>query len=188
MHSQEKQKFFVEAEFDELEQLLLDIYERAHHAATALAQQLEEKEKAADDERQWIADVRTQGMEKQVNNPIKRKSTVLKELIEEGRNAKNELEAKRIAPEEKRLQADKERHDLFADVVAQQQQQQQAWLIQQQTHAHQHQQQVMQMHLENQTQQQVFQQQQQKMMTELQVQNSQVQLELLKVLRDIKDK
>ena len=175
----------IEAEFDELEQLLLDIYERARDAATALAQQLEEKEKAADDKRQQIADVRTQAMEKQVNNPIKRKSTVLKELIEEGRNAKNELEAKRIALEEKRLQADKERHDLFADVVAQQQQQQ-AWLIQQQTHAHQ--QQVMQMHLENQTQQQVFQQQQQKMMTELQIQNSQVQLELLKVLRDIKDK
>jgi hypothetical protein len=43
-----------------------------------LAQQLEEKEKAADDERQQIADVRTQAMEKQVNNPIKRKSTVLK--------------------------------------------------------------------------------------------------------------
>ena len=166
----------IEAEFDELEQLLLDIYERARDAATALAPQLEEKEKAADDERQQIADVRTQAMEKQVNNPIKRKSTVLKELIEEGRNAKNELEAKRIALEEKRLQADKERHDLFADVVAKQQQQQ-AWLIQQQTHAHQHQQQVMQM-----------QQQQQKMMTELQVQNSQVQQELLKVLRDIKDK
>jgi hypothetical protein len=43
-----------------------------------LAQQLEEKEKAADDERQQIADVRTQAVEKQVNNPIKRKSTVLK--------------------------------------------------------------------------------------------------------------
>ncbi|CAB3990212.1 Hypothetical predicted protein [Paramuricea clavata] len=85
----------IEEEFGDLEQLLLDIYERARDAATALAKQLEEKEKAADDERQQIADVRTQAMENK---------------------------------------ADKERHDLFADVVAQQQQQQQqqqAWLIQQ---------------------------------------------------------
>ena len=81
------------------------------------------------------------------------------------------MEAKRIALEEKRLQADKERHGLFADVVAQQQQQQ-AWLIQQQ----------------KMTYWLIQQQQQQKMVTELQVQNSQVELKLLKVLRDIKDK
>ena len=46
----------------------------------------------------------------------------------------------------------------------------------------------MKIHLENQTQQQILQQQQQKLMAELHVQNSQVQLELLKILRDIKDK
>ena len=83
-----------------------------------------------------------------------------------------------MALEKKRLQADKEKLELFADIMAQQQQQQ--------THAQQHQQ-IM-MHLENQAQQQTFQQQQQKLMAELHVQNSQVQLELLKVLRDIKDK
>ena len=177
----------IDAEYDELEQLLLDIYERAREAATCLAKQLEEKEKIANDEKQEIADVRTQAMERQANNPIKRKSTVFKELIEEGRNAKNELEVKRMAIEEKRLQADKERQTLFADIVAQQQQQQ-ALLIEQQTHPHEHQQQLMKMHLQNQTQQQIFQQQQQKLMADLHVQNSQVQLELLKVLRDIKDK
>ncbi|XP_028408644.1 putative uncharacterized protein DDB_G0271606 [Dendronephthya gigantea] len=177
----------IEAEYDELEQLLLDIYEKARDAATALAKQLEEKEKIANDEKQQIADVRIQAMERQANNPVKRKSTVLKELIEEGRNAKNELEIKRMAIEEKRLQADKERQALFTDIVAQQQQQQ-ALLIEQQMHGHQHQQQIMKMHLENQAQQQIFQQQQQKLMAELHVQNSQVQLELLKVLRDIKDK
>ena len=177
----------IEAEYDELEPLLLDVYERSREAATTLARQLEEKEKTANDERQQITDVRTQAMERQANNPIKRKSTVLKELIEEGRIAKNELETKRMALEEKRLQADKEKQELFADIVAQQQQQQ-AFLIEQQTHAQQHQQQIMKMHLENQAQQQTFQQQQQKLMAELHVQNSQVQLELLKVLRDIKDK
>ena len=72
-------------------------------------------------------------MERQANNPIKRKSTVLKELIEEGRIAKNELETKRMALEEKKcLQADKEKQELFADIVAQQQQQQ-AFFIEQQT-------------------------------------------------------
>ena len=92
-----------------------------------------------------------------------------------------------MALEEKRLQADKEKQELFADIVAHQQEQQ-AFLIEKQTHAQQHQQQIMKMHLENQAQQRTFQQQQQKLMPELHVQNSQVQLELLKVLRDIKDK
>ena len=47
---------------------------------------------------------------------------MLKELIEEGRIAKNELETKRMALEEKKcLQADKEKQELFADIVAQQQ-------------------------------------------------------------------
>ena len=176
----------IEAEY-ELEQLLLDIYERAHDAAKSIAKQLEEKEKIANKEKERIADVRSQAMERQAINPIKQKSTVLKELIEKGRNAKNELEEKRMAMEERRLQADQERHTLFADIVFQQQQQQ-ALLIEQQMHAHQHQQQIMKMHLENQTQQQIFQQQQQKLMAELHVQNSQVQLKLLKVLRDIKGK
>ena len=144
------------------------------------------RKKTTNDERQQIADVRTQPMERIANNPIKRKSTVLKELIEEARNGKNELEVKRMALEGKRLQADKEKQELFADIVAEQQQQQ-ALLIEQQAHAHQHQQ-VIKMHLQNQTQQQIFQQQQQKLMAELHVQNSQVQLELRKVLRDIKDK
>ena len=169
----------IEAEYDELEQLLLDIYERSREAATTLARQLEEKEKTANDEqRQQITDVRTQAMGRQANNPINRKSTVLKELIEEGRIAKNELETKRMALEEKRLQTDKEKQELFADIVAQQLQQQ-AFLIEQQTHAQQHQQQIMKMHLENQPQQQTFQQQQQKLMAKLHVQHSQVQLELL---------
>ena len=107
----------IEAEYDELEQPLLDIYERAHEAATALAREVKEKEKTAKDERQQMADVRTQAREKEVNYPIKWKSTVLKELIEEGRNAKNELEVERMALEEKRLQADKEKQKLFADIV-----------------------------------------------------------------------
>ena len=44
------------------------------------------------------------------------------------------------------------------------------------------------MHLENQQQQQVFQQQHQKAVAELQFQNSDIQLELLKALKDRKDK
>lgn len=88
----------IEAEYNELEQLLLDIYERARDAATALAKQVEEKEKIAKDcKGQQIADVRTQAMEKQANNPTKRKSTVLKELMKEGKKAKNELQVKRMA-------------------------------------------------------------------------------------------
>ena len=47
---------------------------------------------------------------------------------------------------------------------------------------------MMKLHLENQQQQQVFKQQQQKVMAELQLQNSHIQLELLKALKDLKDK
>ena len=58
---------------------------------------------------------------------------MLKELIEEGRKAKNEMEGKRMALEEKRLPADKEKQEFFADIVAQQQQQQ-ALLIERHMH------------------------------------------------------
>jgi len=108
------------------------------------------------------------------------------QLLEEGRKSKNEIEVKRIALEEQRLQADKERHTFFENVTKQQQQQ--VLLLNQQTLAQEQQQQMMKMHLENQQQQQVFQQQQQKAMAELQLQNSHIQLELLKALKDLKGK
>ena len=108
-------------------------------------------------------------------------------MLEEGRKSKNEIEMKRIALEEQRLQADKERHTFFENVVTKQQQQQ-VLLLNQQTQAQEQQQQMMKMHLENQQQQQVFQQQQQKAMAELQLQNSHIQLELLKALKDLKHK
>ena len=57
-----------------------------------------------------------------------------KELLEEGRKSKNEIEMKRIALEEQRLQADKERHTFFENVVTKQQQQQ-VLLLNQQTPA-----------------------------------------------------
>ena len=164
-------------------QLLNDIYEGPSDAAAHLARQAEEKEKAACDEKQQAEDIRTQAMERQEKKqPNKRKITVLKELLEEGRKSKNEIEMKRIALEEQRLQADKERHTFFGNVVTMQQQQQ-VLLLNQQTQAQEQQQQMMKMHLENQQPQQVFQQQQhQKAMAELQLQKSHIQLELIKAL------
>ena len=185
---EEKKATGIDADYDELDQLLNDTYERASDAAADLAKQAEEKEKAACDEKQQAEDIRTQAMERQEKKqPNKRKSTVLKELLEEGRKSKNEMEMKRIALEEQRLQADKERHTFFKNVVTKQQQQQ-VLLLNQQTQAQAQQQQMMKLHLENQQQQQVFQQQQQKVMAELQLQNSHIQLELLKALKDLKDK
>ena len=165
-------------------QLLNDTYERPSDAAAHLARQAEEKEKAACDEKQQAEDIRTQAIERQEKKqPNKRKITVLKELLEEGRKSKNEIEMKRIALEEQRLQADKERHTFFGNVVTMQQQQQ-VLLLNQQTQAQEQQQQMMKMHLENQQPQQVFQQQQQhqKAMAELQLQKSHIQLELIKAL------
>lgn len=185
---EEKKATGIDADYDELDQLLNDTYERASDAAADLAKQAEEKEKAACDEKQQAEDIRTQAMERQEKKqPHKRKSTVLKELLEEGRKSKNEMEMKRIALEEQRLQADKERHTFFENVVTKQQQQQ-VLLLNQQTQAQAQQQQMMKLHLENQQQQQVFQQQQQKVMAELQLQNSHIQLELLKALKDLKEK
>ena len=185
---EEKKATGIDADYDELDQLLNDTYERASDAAADLARQAEEKEKAACDEKQQAEDIRTQAMERQEKKqPNKRKSTVLKELLEEGRKSKNDIEMKRIALEEQRLQVDKERHTFFENVVTKQQQQQ-VLLLNQQTQAQEQQQQMMKMLLENQQQQQVFQQQQQKAMAELQLQNSHIQLELLKALKDLKDK
>ena len=111
------------ADYDELDQLLNDTYERPSDAAADLARQAEEKEKAACDEKQQAEDIRTQAMERQEKKkPNKRKSTVLKELLEEGRKSKNDIEMKRIALEEQRLQVDKERHTFFENVVTKQQQ------------------------------------------------------------------
>ena len=194
---QKKQKEEIQASgidcaYDELDQLLQDVTERGAEAAAAIMEEAEKKQNGIAEERKACADIRNQAMENMGNvqerkHAIKRKSTVLKELIEEGRKVKTEMELKRIALEEKRLEADNERQLLLTNVI-EQQQQQQALLLEQQKQSRQVQQEFMQIHLGNQQQQQVFQQQQQKMMTELQVQNSQVQLELLKVLRDIKDK
>ncbi|CAH3184465.1 unnamed protein product, partial [Porites lobata] len=163
---EEKKATGIDADYDELDQLLNDTYERASDAAADLARQAEEKEKAACDEKQQAEDIRTQAMERQEKKqPNKRKSTALKELLEEGRKSKNDIEMKRIALEEPRLQVDKERHTFFENVVTKQQQQQ-ALLLNQQTQAQEQQQQMMKMHLENQQQQQVFQQQQQKAMAD----------------------
>ncbi|XP_015760040.1 PREDICTED: forkhead box protein P2-like [Acropora digitifera] len=151
---EEKKATGIDADYDELDQLLNDTYERASDAAADLARQAKEKEKAACDEKQQAEDIRTQAMERQEKKqPNKRKSTVLKELLEEGRKSKNEMEMKRIALEEQCLQADKERHTFFENVVTKQQQQQ-VLLLNQQMEAQAQQQQMMKLHLENQQQQQ----------------------------------
>ena len=131
---EEKKATVIDTDY-ELDQLLNDTHERESDAAADLARQAEEKEKAACDEKQQAEDIRTQEMERQQKKqPNKRKSTVLKELLEEGRKSKNEIEMKRIALEEQRLQADKERHTFFENVVTKQQQQQ-VLLLNQQTPA-----------------------------------------------------
>ena len=131
---EEKKATVIDTDY-ELDQLLNDTHERESDAAADLARQAEEKEKAACDEKQQAEDIRTQEMERQQKKqPNKRKSTVLKELLEEGRKSKNEIEMKRIALEEQRLQADKERHTFFENVVTKQQQQQ-VLLLKQQTPA-----------------------------------------------------
>ena len=53
------------ADYDELDQLLNDTYERLSDPAADLARQAEEKEKAACDEKQQAEDIRTQAMERQ---------------------------------------------------------------------------------------------------------------------------
>ena len=64
------------ADYDELDQLSNDTYERPSDAAADLARQAEEKEKAACDEKQQAEDIRTQAMERQEkkSNPTKGKS------------------------------------------------------------------------------------------------------------------
>ena len=75
---EEKKATGIDADYDELDQLLNDTYERASDAAAAadLARQAEEKEKAACDEKQQAEDIRTQAMERQEkkSNPTKGKS------------------------------------------------------------------------------------------------------------------
>lgn len=178
----------VHDDYDELDQLLNDAYERTREASEELAKQAKEKEQAAATEKKELNDVRNQALQKQ-DRPTKRKSIVLKELIEEGRKSKSEIEIKRIALEEQRLKADQEKQNFFESIFNQQQQQQ-SMMFAQQAEAHKHQQDVMNMHLENQRQQQVLQQQQQqqKQLADIQLQNSQVQLELLRVLTDLRDK
>lgn len=164
----------IDSDYNEIDQLLNDVYEKATEAAEQMAEEAEEKEKAAIEEKKQIDDIRTKAMEKQgERQTCKRKSTVLKEVLEDGRKVKNEIELKRIALEEQRIIVDQERNTFFEKVVSQQQEQQ-SLLVGQQAQA--------------QKEQQMFQQQQQKFMAELQLQNSQVQLELLKVLKDMKDK
>lgn len=153
----------IDANYDELEQLLYDIFERSSDATAELATQAEEKQKAGNEEKLLVTDIRKQALEKMKEYPqrMKRKSTILKEVIEEGRKAKNEIEVKRIALEEKRLEAEKERHEMFNHVVNQQQQQQ-VMLLEQQTQTRQLQQEFMRIHVENQKQRQGFYEQQQK--------------------------
>ena len=51
---EEKKATGIDADYDELDQLLNDTYERASDAAADLARQAEEKEKAACDEKQQL--------------------------------------------------------------------------------------------------------------------------------------
>ena len=60
---EEKKDTGIDADYDELGQLLNNTYERASDAAADLARQAEEKEKAACDEKQQPKDIRTQAME-----------------------------------------------------------------------------------------------------------------------------
>ncbi|XP_028416828.1 interaptin-like [Dendronephthya gigantea] len=178
----------IDAEYDELDQLLYDTFEKSTDATAELATQANKKQKIENEEKLIITDIRTQAMERMKEHPkqMKRKSTVLKEIIEKGRKAKNELEVKRMALEEKRLEAENERQEMFNHVVDQEQHQQ-SMLLEQQKQARELQQEFMRIQVENQKQQQGFYEQQQKMLTQMQVQNSQVQLELLRVLRDIQN-
>ena len=93
---EEKKATGIDADYDELDQLLNDTYERASDATADLARQAKEKEKAACDEKQQAKDIRTQAMERQEKKqPNKRKGTVLKELLEEGRKSNQQTQALR---------------------------------------------------------------------------------------------
>ncbi|XP_028412869.1 uncharacterized protein LOC114535759 [Dendronephthya gigantea] len=123
----------IDAEYDELDQLLYDTFEKSTDATAELATQANEKQKIENEEKLIITDIRTQAMERMKEHPkqMKRESTVLKEIIEEGRKAENELEVKRIALEDKRIEVENERHKMFNHVVDQQQQQESMLLVQQ---------------------------------------------------------
>ena len=70
---EEKKATGIDADYDELDQLLNDTYERASDAAADLARQAEEKEKAACDEKQQAEDIRTQAMERQEKKATQQK-------------------------------------------------------------------------------------------------------------------
>ena len=61
---EEKKATGIDADYDELDQLLNDTYERASDATADLARQAKEKEKAACDEKQQAEDIRTQARKK----------------------------------------------------------------------------------------------------------------------------
>ena len=61
---EEKEDTGIDADYDEVGQLLNNTYERASNVAADLARQAEEKEKAACDEKQQAKNIRTQAMER----------------------------------------------------------------------------------------------------------------------------
>ena len=73
------------ADYDELDQLLNDTYERPSDAAADLARQAEEKEKAACDEKQQAEDIRTQAMERQEKKATQQKENHSTKRVVRGR-------------------------------------------------------------------------------------------------------
>ena len=82
---EEKKATVIDADYDELDQLLNDTYERASDAAADLARQAEEKEKAACDEKQQAEDIRTQAMESQEKKATKQKEKHSTKRVVRGR-------------------------------------------------------------------------------------------------------
>ena len=62
---EEKKATGIDADYDELDQVLNDTYKRASDAAADLARQAEEKKKSTCDEKQQAEDIRTQATERQ---------------------------------------------------------------------------------------------------------------------------
>ena len=93
----------------------------------------------------------------------KRKSTtVLADMLNQGREAKRQLEKEKLTVEQQRLDAEKERNKMMFEMFAKQQTQNDQFM-------------------------QVVLQQQQEMRS-MQLLNSQVQLEVLKLMKDLKKK
>ena len=161
---QQKLASGIDQPCDEVDQLLCDINNRVHEANEELAKQAGERSKKQQDEENQANDVRIQAMQRQGSaekEGKKRKSaTVLVDMLNQGREVKRQIEMEKITIEQQRLDTEKERNKMFLEMFTKQQTQNEQFM------------------------QVVLQQQQE--MRNMQLVNSQVQLEVLKSMKDLK--